>query len=63
LSSEERWKQIAELTEIGMNLVHSSPRRAEIERRMEAQEEEWKRVQQEVFSKYGKCSHSVGRNA
>jgi hypothetical protein len=53
LSPEERWKQIAELMEFGMNMVHSSPKRAEIERRMEAQEAEWKRLQQEVFSQYG----------
>jgi hypothetical protein len=53
LSPEDRWKQIAELIEIGMNMVHSSPRRAEIERRMDAQEAEWSRRQQEVFSKYG----------
>ena len=32
LSPEERWKQITELMEFGMNMVHASPRRAEIER-------------------------------
>jgi hypothetical protein len=53
LSPEERWKQIAELMEIGMNMVHRSPRRAEIERRMEAQELEWQRLQRKVFSQYG----------
>jgi hypothetical protein len=53
LSPEERFKQIAELMEIGMNMVRASPRRAEIERRMEAEEAEWKRIQQEVFKKYG----------
>ena len=52
LSPEERFKQIAELMEIGMNMVRASPRRAEIERRMEAEEEEWKRIQQEVFNHY-----------
>ncbi len=53
LSPRERWKQITELMEIGMNMVHASPRRAEIERRMEAQEEEWQRLQRKVFSQYG----------
>jgi len=53
LSPEERWKQIAELMEIGMNMVRTSPRRAEIERRMEAQEAEWQRLQRKVFSQYG----------
>ena len=53
LSPEDRWNQIAELMEIGMKMVHSSPRRQEIERRMEAQELEWQRLQQKVFSEYG----------
>jgi hypothetical protein len=38
--------------EIGMKIVHCSPRRAEIERRMEAQEAEWRRLQQKVFREY-----------
>ena len=53
LSPEDRWKQIAELMEIGMNMVHTSPRRAEIERRMEAQEAEWQRLQRKLFSQHG----------
>jgi hypothetical protein len=53
LSPEDRWKQIAELMEMGMNMVHTSPRRAEIERRMEAQELEWKQLQRKVFRHYG----------
>ena len=52
-SPHGRWKQITELMEIGMNMVHNSPRRAEIERRMEAQEADWKRLQLRVFSQYG----------
>jgi hypothetical protein len=52
LSPQERFKQIAELMEIGMNMVRTSPRRAEIERRMEAEEAEWKRIQGELFKKY-----------
>jgi hypothetical protein len=53
LSPDDRWKQIAELMEFGMSMVQSSPRREEIERRMEAQEAEWRRLQQKVFSHYG----------
>jgi hypothetical protein len=53
LSPDDRWTQIAELMEIGMNIVHCSPRRAEIERRMEAQEVQWQQLQQKVFSQYG----------
>jgi hypothetical protein len=39
--------------EIGMNMVRDSSRREEIERLMEAQEVEWRRLQQKVFSQYG----------
>ncbi len=53
LSPEERWKQISQLMEIGMNMVHNSPRRAEIELRMEAQEAEWQLLQRKLFSQYG----------
>ena len=53
LSPEERWKQIAELMEMGLNMVRKSPRRAEIEQRMEAQEAQWQRLQRELFSQYG----------
>jgi hypothetical protein len=53
LSPDERWRQIGGLMEIGMNMVRNSPRRADIERRMEAQEAEWQRLQRKVFSQYG----------
>jgi hypothetical protein len=49
LSPEERWRQIAELRAIGMTMVHHSPRRAEIERRLEAQEAEWQEFQRRLF--------------
>jgi hypothetical protein len=52
LSPEERWKQILELMEIGLTMVRNLPRRAEIERRMEAEEEEWRRLQQELFRQH-----------
>jgi hypothetical protein len=52
LSPEARWRQIAELMEIGMTMVRHSPRRAAIERRLEAQEAEWQEVQRKVFSQY-----------
>jgi len=52
LLPDERWKQIAGLMEIGMNIVHRSPRRVEIERRLEAQEAEWQQLQRKVFSQY-----------
>jgi len=53
LSPEERWRQIAELMEMGLNMVRNSPRRAEIEQRMEAQEAQWQRLQRELFRRYG----------
>jgi len=39
--------------QIGIDLVHASPRRAEIERRMDEQEAQWQRLQQQVFRQYG----------
>jgi hypothetical protein len=53
LSAEDRWKQITELMEIGLNMVRNSPRRAQIEQRMEAQEAEWQRLQWRLFSQNG----------
>jgi hypothetical protein len=53
LSPEQRWKQILQLMEFGMNMVRNSPRRTEIERRMEAQEAEWQLLQRKLFSQYG----------
>ena len=52
-SPEERWQQIFELMELGMNMVHNSPSRAEIEKRMEAQEAAWQSLQRRIFSQYG----------
>ncbi len=54
LSPDERWLQISQLMEIGMGMVQDSPRRAEIERRMEAQEKEWQRLQAELFAQHAK---------
>ena len=59
LTPEERWKQIADLMEIGMNMVRSSPRCAEIERCMDAQEAECQRLQRKVFSEHGTSSDSL----
>jgi hypothetical protein len=54
LPPEGRWREIAALMEWGLNLARSSPRRAAIERLWQAQEEEWQRLQQELFVQYGK---------
>ena len=53
LSPNERLKQIAEVMEFGLNIVRNSPKRAEIEQRMQAQEAEWQELQRKVFSQYG----------
>jgi hypothetical protein len=59
LLPEERWKQIAELMRTGMDPVRSSPRRAESERRLQAQEAEWQQLQTKVFSRYGTGSNEA----
>ena len=53
LSSTERWREMAAMMAFGWEMVRTSPRRAEIERRMQEQEEEWRQIQQEIFVRYG----------
>jgi hypothetical protein len=59
LSPAERWKQIGGLMEMGIEKVRNSPRRAEIEQRMAAQEAEWQQIQKKVFSQYGAGPHDI----
>ena len=47
-------QEIAALMEWGLNLARSSPRRAAIEQRWEAQEEEWQRFQKKLMAQHGK---------
>ena len=53
LSSTERWREMAAMMAFGWEMVRTSPRRAEIERRMQDQEDEWRQIQQEIFARYG----------
>jgi phosphosulfolactate synthase (CoM biosynthesis protein A) len=53
LSSTDRWREMAAMMAFGWEMVRTSPRRAEIERRMRDQEDEWRRIQQEIFVRYG----------
>jgi hypothetical protein len=53
LSAEERWREMAALWAFGWAVVRSSPRRAAIEDRMQDQENEWRRIQEELFSRHG----------
>lgn len=52
LSPEERWREMAALMAFGWAMVRSSPRREAIEQRMQDQETEWRRIQQELFARY-----------
>jgi hypothetical protein len=54
LSPDRRWQEIAAVMEFGLAMVRSSPRREAIQRRWEADEAEWQRLQQKVFVEYGK---------
>ena len=54
LSPEARWQEIVALMEWGLKLARSSPRRAAIEGRWEAQEAEWQRLQQKLLVQHGK---------
>lgn len=53
LSPDERWREIAALMAFGLEMVRQSPHRAAIQRRMEEQEQEWRRVQKELFARHG----------
>jgi len=53
LTPEGRWREIAALMALGLNMARASPRHAAIARRWEAQEAEWRRLQKAVFAKYG----------
>ena len=53
LTSDERWGQIAALMAFGLNMAYSSPRRDAILQRWEAEEDEWRRIQKELFAKQG----------
>jgi hypothetical protein len=54
LPPEERWREIAAMMAFGWRMVRSSPRRAEIERRMDEQERDWQRIQRELFARHGR---------
>jgi phosphosulfolactate synthase (CoM biosynthesis protein A) len=53
LSSTDRWREMAAMMAFGWEMVRTSPRRADIERRMRDQEDEWRRIQEEIFARYG----------
>jgi hypothetical protein len=54
LPPDERWRQIAVLMELGLTMARSSPRRHWVEARLEEQENEWRRIQQELFRHHGR---------
>lgn len=53
LSPDERWREIASLMELGFAMIHESPRREWIQKRMAEQESQWQRSQRELFEHYG----------
>ena len=53
LTPADRWREMAAMMAFGWAMVRTSPRRAEVERRMDEQEREWQRVQQDLFTRYG----------
>ncbi|HJZ91310.1 MAG TPA: hypothetical protein VKE40_10595 [Gemmataceae bacterium] len=54
LSSTDRWREMAAMMAFGLAMVRESPRRAEIERRMEEQEQEWRQIQERLFARHGR---------
>jgi hypothetical protein len=52
LSPELRWREIASLMELGLEMARTSQRREWIKQRQEEQEAQWQRRQQELFAKH-----------
>ena len=53
LSPDDRWREMAAMMAFGWAMVQSSPRRAAIELRMDEQEQDWQRIQKELFARHG----------
>jgi hypothetical protein len=49
LSPDRRWQEIAAVMEFGLAMVRSSPRREAIQRSWEADEADWRRIQQSLL--------------
>jgi hypothetical protein len=54
LSPDRRWQEIASVMEFGLWMARNSPRREAIERRWEAEEADWQRLQRSLVAQYGK---------
>jgi hypothetical protein len=52
LPTDEKWRRIFEVMAAGLEYVRNSPQREEYERYFEEQEEEWRRVQRELFARH-----------
>lgn len=52
LKPERRWREITALMAMGLNMARSSPRRDFIEKRWQAQEADWQRLQKTLFSQH-----------
>ena len=54
LPADERWRQIAVMMEFGLTMARTSPRTAWVESRLEEQEAQWRRIQQELFARHAR---------
>lgn len=53
LSPEARIHEIAAMMALGWKMIKASPHRELIEQRMNEQENEWQRIQNELFARHG----------
>lgn len=53
LTPDERLRAIAAAVDFGWAMIKASPQREAIERRMEEEELEWRRIQRELFARHG----------
>ena len=53
LSVEQRWREIAALSALGLKMLHGSPEREAMEKRMLESERNWQEIQRGLFARHG----------
>lgn len=53
LSVEQRWREIAALSALGLKMLRGSPEREAMEKRMLESELNWQEIQRGLFARHG----------
>lgn len=54
LPVDQRWREIAALMALGLEMVRNSPEREAIEKRMLESERRWQELQRELFTRHAR---------